>query len=114
MHDLVETADSKFQASYFSSVSSKAGTAHTRGVPHTLQQWVFVPRLRDTRDGKEFHGTPDNVKRFPQHEAVLCVFDDERDIITENFSLSADGCIPEAVIVTLKAKLRQKTKKKTR
>ena len=102
VHDLAETQDKKLQGTFFSSEQNRAkSSAFIRGVPRDLQEWTFVQRRKDIEDGREFHGTRENMQKYPRSEAVLCVLDTDEDIIVEGFSL-ADSKLSSSVITTIK------------
>jgi hypothetical protein len=57
--------------------------------------------MQDLDDGKEFNGTEENMKKYPNNEGVACVFDEEDSIIYEGFALTAAGSLPLTVITEL-------------
>jgi len=105
--DISETLDSKFQASLLSSDQNKRRTAYVKGCPRDLALWVFVPRMKDLCDGREFNGTVDQVRRFPSNETIPYVFSTEENIICEGFALTPEGYLPDTVIAKVKARLSE-------
>ena len=105
--DISETLDSKFQASLLSSDQNKRRTAYVKGCPRDLALWVFVPRMKDLCDGREFNGTVDQVRRFPSNETIPYVFSAEENIICEGFALTPEGYLPDTVIAKVKARLSE-------